>query len=267
MISYMQSWDGIVLNSGFGHNRVQLSRSVAPSKARILGGASYDLDGMYTYPSEQTYTASFVDRNSQINTPAMFQRLGRYGWLVAVRKFSPFAAQNWAKLISIDSGYEPNDISGGDINKYTLTFACSPFWYDTTDSTSSLTLSPYRTVTNNGNARSNWVTLYITSAISSPLEIDISRSSGATYGTSLYGSVLYDGSGYQTIMYNASKSVNDTLAIDMRKNTVLVNNVDAYSNVSLPATQIDLGYLYPGDTRFTFSQAVTGQIVYRGAYV
>lgn len=266
MIGYMISWDGVTINSGFGHNRVSLSRSVEPTRARILGGASYDLDGMYTYPSGQTYTATFVDRNGDVNARAMFQRLGKYGWLKATSRTGATLI-NWAKLVSIDNGYDVQDWITSDVNKYTLAFSCSQFWYEDADTTTSIVSATLRTITNAGNARSSWVTLYITSAIASPLEIDISRNSGSTYGIPLYGTSTYDASGYQTIMYNASKNIEDQLVIDSRRNSVTVNGNNVYSSVTLPATQIDLGYLYPGSNRFTFSQAVTGSIVHRGAYV
>lgn len=266
MIGYMVSWDGVTVNSGFGHNRVSLSRSVEPTRARILGGASYDLDGMYTYPSGQTYTATFVDRNGDVNTRAMFQRLGRYGWLKAVSR-AGVTLINWAKLVSIDNGYEVQDWITSDVNKYTLTFACSPFWYEDADTTLSLSSTTYRTISNSGNARSAWWTLYITSAFTSSLTINISRSSGATYGIPTYGNAIYDASGYQTIAYNASKTAGVVLAIDGRTNSVTLNGSDDYGDITLPNTQVDLGYLYPGNTRFTFSTAVTGSIVYRGAYV
>lgn len=270
MIGYMLSWDGVAINSGFGQNSVQISRAVAPSKSRILGGATYDLDGMYTYPSEQTYTAAFVDRNGEYNAKQLFQRLGRYGWITAKsRDSASYTVRNWAKLVSIDSGYDPNNwaSSNSESNKYTLTFACSPFWYEDADTTTAITSTGFRTVTNNGNARSTWWTLYITSAITAPLTINISRSSGATYGVPTYGNATYDASGYQTITYNANKAVNVTLMIDARANLVTVNGIDDYADITLPATQVDLGYLYPGNTRFTFSQPITGQIVHRGAYV
>lgn len=266
MIGYMVSWDGVTLNSGFGHNRVSLSRSVEPTRARILGGASYDLDGMYTYPSGQTYTASFVDRNGDVNARAMFQRLGRYGWLKATSR-AGVTLINWAKLVSIDNGYEVQDWITSEVNKYTLSFACSPFWYEDADTTTALSATSAVAITNAGNARSTWWQLYITSAIVGSLTVTISRNSGATYGVPKYGAVTYDGTGTQSFVYNASKATGVVLAIDGRTNSVTLNGNDDYGDIVLPNTQVDLGYFHPGSTRFTFSTAVTGSLVSRGAYV
>lgn len=266
MIGYMLSWDGVTLNSGFGHNRVSLSRSVEPTRARILGGASYDLDGMYTYPSGQTYTATFADRNGNANTRAMFQRLGSYGWLKANSR-AGVTLINWAKLVSIDNGYEVQDWITSDVNKYTLTFACSPFWYEDSDTTVTLNAATTWGLTNAGNARSTWWTLYVTSAIGSALTVTISRRSGSTYGVPKYGEAIYDATGKQSFIYNASKAAGTMLVIDGRTNSVTLNGNDDYGDITLPDTQIDLGYLYPGVTQFTFSTGVTGSIIYRGAYI
>jgi hypothetical protein len=55
--------------------------------------------------------------------------------------------------------------------------------------------------------------------------------------------------------------------IDCRLNNVTLGGNDDYADIVLPNTQTQLGYLYPGSNRITFSQAVSGSIVYRGAYV
>lgn len=266
MIGYMIAWDGVTLNSTFGQTSVSLSRSVSPSKSRIIGGASIDLDGMYTYPAEQTYSAQFIGRNGNVNARAMFQRLGRAGWLKAISRAGDNVI-NWAKLVSIENAYGVNDWITSDVNKYTLNFACSPFWYEDADTTTTFSNTQLRTVVNAGNARSSWLTIYITSAITNPLTITISRNSDSTYGLPKYGETVYNAETTQTITYAAAKPIGTQLVIDCRKNSVTLNGVDDYSDITLPSTQIDLGFLYPGSNRFTFNQNLTGTIVSRGAYV
>jgi hypothetical protein len=265
MIGYMTEWDGIEINSGFGHNSVGIQRSVSPSRARILGGSNYDLDGMYTYPSQQQYSAAFVDRNGDVNTRAIFQRLGKYGWLKATSATGA-NLMNWAKLVAIDNNYDPNSWISS-VHKYTLSFLASEFWYETANTTSNLDPANSRTIINNGNARSSWLTIYITSEISLFLDIKISRNSGSTYNIPKYGAGIYDGTGSQLLTYNSSKESGKILAIDFKSNKITINGSDNYGDLLLSNNQADFGFLYPGSNRITFSSTVNGSIVYRGAYV
>lgn len=270
MIGYMVSFDGVSVTSSFGHTGVSLQRSVAPARARIVGGAVYDLDGMYTYPSEQTYTARFVDESGNTNARALYQRLGRYGWLTAItRVISGKNVINWAKLVSIDAEYESGDWANfptSERNAYTLTFACSPFWYDDADTVATLTNATAWDVTNAGNAPSTWWTLYVTNSFTAR-SMRIGRRSGATYGIAVYGQETYDATGSQIVTYNAAKAAGDVLAIDARTNSATVNGNDQYANIVLPNTQANFGVLSPGLNRLTFNAATTGRFVFRGAYV
>lgn len=267
MIGYVTEWDGIEINSGFGQTQVSVSRSAQQSRARILGGADYDLDG-YTSPAQrQNFVAQFNDRNGNVNTRAMYQRLGRSGWLKCKSRDGS-DKQNWAKLISIDAQYTPNNWITSDSNPYTLTWSCSPYWYDITDSTGTLSGTTALDVLNAGNAKSSWMMIYITSAIGSSLGIDIGRNSGSTYNIPKYGQAVYDASDERLrIRYNAAKTSSSTLLINFMNNAVTLNGNDDYVDIVLPSTQASLGFLYPGMNRIAFSSAVTGRIVYRSAYV
>jgi len=266
MIGYITQFDGIALDSTYGQNQVSISRVVSPSMTRILGDGMYDLDGMQSPLIQTEYSASFIDRAGNTNARALFQRLGRAGWLKAKNRAGA-DVMSWAKLVSIDSRQSPIYWQNQDRNPYDLKFSCRPYWYEITDTTSILTATTVRTIANNGNARSSWLTFYITSAIASTLTISIGRDSGSTYGLPLYGEALYDGTGKQQIIYSASKPEDTMLMIDCRLNNVTLNGADDYKNITLPNTQAQLGYLYPGSNRITFSTAVTGTIVYRGAYI
>ena len=267
MIGYLTEWDGITIGSTFGQNTVGIARAVQPSRVRILGNSIFDLDGMYTYPAEQTYTASFVDRAGNTNARALFQRLGRAGWLKATTRAAT-TVRNWAKLVSIESDYAPNDWTGSETNKYRVTFACAPFWYDDADTTTTLTSATSVTLTNAGNARSQWIRFNITSSIASSLVIRIGRNSGVTYGIPKYGEAIYDGSdAAQQITYNSAKAADIMLTIDSRTNSVTLGGNDDYADIVLPINQADLAYLFPGSNTVTFSVAVTGTVVHRGAYV
>lgn len=267
MIGYVTAWDGITLNSGFGQTQVSISRSAQQSRARILGGADYDLDG-YTSPVQrQNFVAQFNDRSGNVNARAMHQRLGRSGWL-RCKSRDGSDKQNWAKLISIDAQYTPNDWITSDANPYTLTWSCSPYWYDIVDSTATLTAATILNITNSGNAKSSWMMIYITSSIAAALDIRIGRNSGSTYNVPKYNDAVYDASDErQTIRFNTSKTSSSTLLINCMNNSVTLNGNDDYADIVLPSTQSSLGFLHPGVNRFSFSSAVTGRVVYRSAYV
>lgn len=271
MIGYIISYDGITFNDGFGFNKFSIQRSVSPARARILGGSVYDMDGMYTYPAEQIYTADLADRNGEFIAKPLYQRLGQYGWLrVYTRAFT--IGINWAKLIAIDvnaSASEWVTLANNERNYYTLTFACSPFWYRDFDTITQINGTGF-TLSTDGNARSTYWQLNITSAITNPLTIEFARNTSgtSTYGVAVYGTSQYDATGSQLITYAASKALGTTLVIDGRTNRVtLSTGANAYGNITLPNTQPNLGYLSPGDTRIRFNQSVTGTLLSRGAYV
>jgi hypothetical protein len=271
MIGYITEFDGVVLNSGFGQNQISINRAVNPSMARILGDGMYDLDGIQSPLIQTEYSATFMDENGDVNARALFQRLGKAGWLkVRTRQYldSQYTdLMTWAKLTAIDTQQTPTHWQLQDRNPYSLRFSCRPYWYQLSDTTNTFTSQTSRTITNNGNTRSSWLTFYITSAITTSLTIRIGRSSGATYNVPKYGEAIYDATGAQTITYNASKAAGPTLMIDCRLNNVTLGGNDDYADIVLPSTQTQLGYLYPGSNRITFSQSVSGSIVYRGAYV
>ena len=88
-----------------------------------------------------------------------------------------------------------------------------------------------------------------------------------TYNTNPLSGAIYLANTSQSIIYNGTKVAGSVLAIDARMNTVTLNGNDAYGNITLPATQTNLGYLYnDAQTRFTFSSSVTGRLVWRYAF-
>lgn len=280
MLGYITHFAGNnMLASTFGQTVTNQQRSVSPARARIVGGASYDMDGLQTLPSEQTFVARFRDKNPAINWWSLSYTLGRSGWLaIQTTDTASTSVYNWAKLISLDAETTPDGMANlsalRPYHAYTATWLCSPYWYDTSDTTTTFTAATSATASvGNSTAASNWWTLYITSAITTSLTITISHNSLYTYGTMPYNTDPLTGAMYlaptsQSITYNASKAAGSVLAIDARNNTVTLNGADAYSNIVLPNTQANFGTLYYGSvTRFTFSQSVTGSIVYRRAYV
>jgi hypothetical protein len=267
MIGYVTSWDGIAVNSAFGQTQVGISRSVQQSRARVLGRADYDLDGYESPVQRQNFVAQFNDTNGNVNTRAMYQRLGRSGWLTCKSRDGA-DKQNWAKLISIDTQYTPNNWITSDSNPYTLTWSCSPYWYSTSSTTTALSSVSSVSLTNSGNAPSSWLIMYITGAISTSLVVTIGRNSGSTYNIPKYGQAIYDASDQPfRISYDVPKSSGPILAINFLNNSVTINGNDDYADVTIPATQTGFGYMFPGSTRFTFSQNVVGSIEYRSAYV
>ena len=277
MLGYVTHFAGNNFEFGaMGQTETSQQRSVTPARARIAGGAFYDLDGLYTYPAEQQFTARFQDRDPNTHWYALSRLIGRSGWLV-VKTTDAVHTQviNWAKLISLDGQSEPGAFatSSRRYNGYSATWLCSPYWYQSTDTTYDLTTATLRTVSQNGTARSNWWTLYITSAIATSLTITLSQANAYTYGTFLYGNDPFNGPFYtasttQEITYATSKPANSLLVIDGRTNSVKLNGFDAYNNITLPSTQPTLGYLYENShTRFTFSTAVTGSLVVRSAFI
>lgn len=233
----------------------------------------YDLDGLVTYGSEQTFTARFRDRDPISGLYAFNAYHGRSGWLTIQTSDSIYTSlYNWAKLISIDGSSTPDGFANSTkFNEYSVTWLCSPYWYQTTDNTVAFNAASSFNTTSNGSANSTWWTLYITSAITSPLTITLSQANVYTYGTMTYNTnplsgAIYLASTSQSIVYNGTKAAGSVLAIDARTNSVTLNGNDVYSNVTLPATQTNLGYMYITQTRFSFSTTVTGSLVWRNAF-
>jgi len=275
MLGYVTNFAGNNLTSvSMGQTRTSQQKSVSPSRARILGGAMYDLDGLVTYAAEQTFTARFRDKDPE-SWLSMFNRYhGRAGWLTVQTSYPTYPSlYNWAKLISIDGESTPDGFANtSKFHEYSVTWSCAPYWYETTDRTQSFTAATSTTTATRGLARSTWWTLYITSAITSPLTITLSQANVYTYGTMEYNDnplsgAIYLASTSQSIVYSGTKTAGSVLAIDARTNSVTLNGNDVYSNITLPATQANLGYLYnDAQTRFTFSSSVTGSLVWRYAF-
>jgi hypothetical protein len=266
MIGYITEFDGVSVGATFGGNQVSLSRATSPSMARILGDGMYDLDGMQSPLIQTEYSATFLDRAGNTNARALFQRLGRAGWLkVKTRTGTDLMA--WAKLVAIDSQQTPINWQLQDRDPYTVRFSCRPYWYTLTDTTTSLSSATSVSLTNAGNARSSWLTFYITSSIASTLTIRIGRNSRETYNVPKYGEAVYDATGAQQLTYSAAKTAGSTLMIDCRLNAVTLNGADDYIDITLPSTQTSLGLLYPGANTITFSTAVTGSVIHRSAYI
>lgn len=275
MLGYVTSFAGNdLVSSSIGQSGTTQQKSVSPSRARILGGAMYDLDGLATYGSEQTFTARFRDKDPNTWLYTFNRYLGRAGWLTIQTSDSVYTSvYNWAKIISIDGESTPDGFANtSKFHEYSVTWSCSPYWYETTDRTQSFTAVTSTTTASRGSARSTWWALYITSAITSPLTITLSQSNVFTYGTMTYNEnplsgAIYLASTSQSIIYNGTKAAGSVLAIDARTNSVTLNGNDVYSNITLPATQANLGYMYnDAQTRFTFSSSVTGSLVWRYAF-
>lgn len=275
MLGYVTNFAGNDLTSvSMGQTRTTQQKTVSPSRARILGGAMYDLDGLVTYGAEQAFTARFRDRDPNTWLYTFNRYLGRAGWLTIQTSDSAYTSvYNWAKLISIDGESTPDGFANtSKFHEYSVTWSCSPYWYETTDRTQSFTAATSTTTASRGSARSTWWTLYITSAITSPLTITLSQANVFTYGTMTYNTNPLSGAIYlantsQSIVYSGTKAAGSVLAIDARANRVTLNGNDVYSNITLPATQPNLGYLYnDAQTRFTFSSSVTGSLVWRYAF-
>lgn len=269
MLGYATSFGDVTLtDASIGQTSTAQQRSLTPARARILGGAMYDLDGMVTLPAEQTFTARFRDRDTFNNFYNLSRSYGKFDWLVVdANHVIGQSLQNWAKIISVDANSTPDGFaSTTKFVEYSVTWQCSPFWYQVSDNTQAFTSS---TVVNAGfgTAPSSWWTLYITSAIASPLTITISMTNG-TYGNIVYGDKKYRAPASQSISYSATKPVGELLAIDGRTNSVTLNGNSAYGNITLPSTQSNLGYMpVPGQAQFRFSSAMTGSLVWRNAYV
>ncbi|HRA66542.1 MAG TPA: hypothetical protein PL187_11015 [Caldilinea sp.] len=244
-----------------------------PAAGAVLG--EYDLEGASNRQGQQTYDVEFLvaDCDFQAKLDAILGAARRRGVLKI--SDSKQARRATGKVVAVDETTTMNDWRDRK-QRIRMQIACEPQWYAdvaTTVTFTSATAVSLKNTPNRGNARAiQFVVLTITSSISGSLTINSEPQGDNYYGTPKYGKVKYgsaaiaDGSKETAqLVYGASTS--STLVIDAGNSTVKVGGVDAYANITRPETQMALLWIEPGDNIIRFSQAVSGNIVFRSAWI
>ncbi len=252
--------------------RVFTQNRIAATGA-VMG--EYDLEGVANRQTQQTYDVEFLvaDCDFQAKLDAILGAARRRGLLKI--SDSKQTRQATGKVVSVDETTTMDDWRNKK-QRIRMQLACEPQWYAdvaTTVAFTSATAVSLKTTPNRGNARAiKYVVLTITTSISGSLTITSEPQGDNYYGAPKYGKVKYgspalgDGSKQTaSLVYNASTSA--PLVIDAGNATVRVGGVDAYANVVRPSTQMALLWIEPGDNIIRFSQAVSGGLVFRSAWI
>ncbi len=252
--------------------RTFIQNRLAPTGA-ILG--EYDLEGLSNRQGQQTYDVEFVvsDCDFQAKLDEILGAARRFGQLKITDNAQVRRAT--AKVVSVAEKTTMDDWRDRK-QRIGLQLSCEPQWYDDTLTTvtfTSATRVSLKNTPNRGNARAiKYVVLTITSNISGSMVITSEPQGDNYYNTFKYGQKRYGSSaiGSGAKLSSAIAYVGSTtapLVIDAGNATVRVGGVDAYSNTTRPATQMALLWIEPGDSIVRFSQAATGTLAFRSAWI
>ncbi len=257
-----------------GNFVTNLNLAFAENRTRTTGGeGEYDLDGDTAFLTQQSYSCEFTlpicDYDAKYN--ALKGAMRRRGLLK--RSNYTTVQRATAKVTSITDTTTPNDL-WQRTKRMSVTFTAEPYWYDdllTTVTFASASRVNLTSQYNRGNARAvKYVVLTITSNINTFLTIGITPYGDASfYGEGDYGDIYYSGDdlGNEAAALTYTGNTSSTFVINAGNSTVRVGGVDEYDNVTLPATQMALLWLEPGQSEINFNQAVTGTLEFRSAWL
>ena len=251
------------------------SRVFEQSRMRVTGGeGEYDLNGIRSRLQQQSYSYEFV---KTLNCPSWADELDvLFGSAITsgiLKKSNGlYTRRATGKIVSIKDASSIADWQAKR-QKLIYQFSAEPYWYNDNQTTRAFTASTGFNVTNRGNARAiKYAVLTITSNVSNPFTFTVTPlgTSVNYYGAFKYGTKKYTllntGFAASSLTY-AAATVSASLVFDSGNNTVRVNGVDAYGNITRPATQMALFWLEPGVNQIAFNQAVTGNLVFRDCYL
>lgn len=249
-----------------------IPRQFAQNRVGATGGeGEYDLEGQRNRMTSQTYTHEVTVASCDFQTKydALLGSSRTRGVLKKSNGSKVRRTDPRTKIANITDATTIEDWRGG-MQRIGLQFNAQPYWYDDALTTVSFTgVSSFR-ATNAGNARAiQYVTLTTTSTTGSPLTINTYAQGDAEfYDEGVYDEGIYDG----TDLGNEDGqmvlgTITNTMVIDAGNSRITIGGVDAYSQITIPDTQMALLWLEPGVNEIVFNQNMTGTLTFRSAWV
>jgi len=250
------------------------TRVFEQNRMRVTGGeGDYDLNGIRSRLSQQSYSLEFTKPLICQSWASELDAIAASAITSGILKKTngSYVRRATAKIVNI------KDVSSifdwkAQRQKLIYQFSADPYWYADLATTRTFTSSTGFNVTNQGNARAiQYVVLTITSNLSNPFTFTVTPlgTSPAYYGAFKYGGRKYSSvnTGYAASSLTYAAATTASLVFDAGNSTVRLNGVDAYQNVTRPATQMALLWLEPGANQIAFNQAVTGNLVFRSCWL
>lgn len=223
-------------------------RRIEISRMRVAGGGSYALGASWDVQEYNADGLYYESSTGWIRDAVLDQLRGCMGlpytlrWQVAdgsIRRCDAY-------LTEINPVHD-NESSAANIQRVSLRFSASPFWYDDALAVIEPVAATTMLALNGGNA------------VSRNIKFTISPSTNVANLTLTAGSV--------SLTYGAALLTTDVLVIDALTGAVTKNGVNAYGNTARPDTQMALFELVTGENEIELTHPVTGRIEYRGCWV
>ena len=230
----------------------EIPASAAVSRVAVAGGrvGSYVLG---TKHETRKYTASGLFLRSQTypyDADRVIDQLRRMiGVTSTLRQKMRDGSIRCCEAILISCNAEHNNQSAASLAQpIAFGFESDEFWREETPQIRMLTNANEAFCANAGNAQCINIKIEVSSATLNPLTITNARN------------------GY-ALTYGAAKAVGETLIIDSFASTVTVNGANAYGNMTIPDSQIELMKFESGWNRLQFNQLVMGVVRYHHAWI
>ena len=271
-MEWISEFNGIQFRRGLFN--FDQTRDFEQSRMKVTGGeGDYDLNGIRSRLQQQTYSFEFTrqlncydfqDTLDAIAASAITSGILKKTDGRSIRRATAKVA-NIKDVSSIDDWQDKRQ-------RLIYQFSAEPYWYNDNATTQTFTSSTGFNVTNRGNARAiKYAVLTITSNVSNPFTFTVTPlgTSPNYYGAFKYGTKKYSSvnTGFAASSLTYAAVTTASLVFDAGNNTVRVNGVDAYTNITRPATQMALFWLEPGVNQIAFNQTVTGNLVFRDCYL
>lgn len=230
----------------------EIPASAAVSRVAVAGGrvGSYVLG---TKHETRKYTASGLFLRSQTypyDADRVIDQLRRMiGVTSTLRQKMRDGSIRCCEAILISCNAEHNNQSAASLAQpIAFGFESDEFWREETPQIRILTNALESSCANVGNAQCVNIRIEVLGQITRPLIISNARN------------------GY-ALTYDAAKAEGETLIIDSFASTVTVNGANAYGNMTIPDSQIELMKFESGWNKLQFSQPVTGAIKYNHTWL
>lgn len=218
------------------------------ARMRIVGGGSYAMGASW---DAQEYGAEGLYYNSStgwIRDTVLDQLRGCMGLPYTLRgQVADGSIRRCDAYLTEINPVHDNESSAANIQRVSLRFSASPFWYDDALAVIEPVAATTMLALNGGNA------------VSRNIKFTISPSTNVANLTLTAGSV--------SLTYGAALLTTDVLVIDALAGTVTKNGVNAYGNTARPDTQMALFELVTGENEIEVTHPVTGRVEYRGCWV
>jgi hypothetical protein len=223
-------------------------RRIEVSRMRIAGGGSYALDASWDvqeYSADGLYYESSV---GWIRDTVLDQLRGCMGLPYTLRgQVADGSIRCCDAYLTEINPVHDNESSAANIQRVSLRFSASPFWYDDGLTVIEPVAATTMLAVNGGNA----VSRHIKFVISPTANVaNLALTAGGT-----------------ELTYDAALLTTDVLVIDALTGAVTKNGVNTYGNTTRPDTQMALFELATGENEIEVTHPVTGRVEYRGCWV